>query len=94
MNLDKAITKVAKIMGDNKFHSYMQGEMLPSGDLSAAGTIATIFNVSYTEVDLRLHRLLQVQYEKRCAEHNAQVKKSEERWKKKRKKTTHIRTKK
>jgi len=84
-DLDSAIRKVAKIMGNHKFHCYMDGEMLPSGNLSAAGTISAIFNADYTEVDLRLCRLMQVQYDKCRAEHNARVKKSEKEWRKKRK---------
>lgn len=73
MDLNEAIKKVGKVMGETKFHRYMNGGMIPNGDIGTAETISTIFGVTYEEVNVRLNKAMNTEYKKILENHLSKV---------------------
>jgi len=78
----RAIKKVGKVMGETKFHSYMSGSMLPSGEIGAARALAIAFGVSVEKVDALLSRAQKIEFDKLRNEQARAVKKADEKWRK------------
>ncbi len=53
----EAITKVGKEMGKYKYHSYMEGAMLPRAELSEAHVIKVLFGGSIKAIEEHLYRV-------------------------------------
>ena len=58
MRSHQAISKVGKKMGKVKYHNYMSGAMVPSGNISVAMTIAIIFGIDNLRVDRLLNDIM------------------------------------
>ena len=83
MNLIKAISKVGKAMGEAKFHNYMSGTMLPSGEIGAARALAIAFGTSIEKVDLLLSKEQKQEFERLQKEQFREAKEAERKWQKK-----------